>query len=119
MWLPVVAVMRLREQLRYYVWRLSREAVLTGMPLMRPMALAFPEDAACAANTAEAQFMLGPDWLVAPVTEENATSWPVYLPKLQNHEWVFHWNQSASAAGWRSVDVSALGRFPLFSRRPV
>ena len=24
--------------------------------------------------------MFGQDWLVAPVTAENATSWPVYLP---------------------------------------
>ena len=51
-----------------------------------------------------AQFMLGPDWLIAPVTAENATSWPAYLPKIppepsatpgeKTHEWV-----SAAAAG--------------------
>ena len=51
-----------------------------------------------------AQFMLGPDWLIAPVTAENATSWPAYLPKIppepsatpgeKTHEWV-----SAGAAG--------------------
>jgi hypothetical protein len=42
--------------------------------------------------------MLGPDWLIAPVTAENATSWPAYLPKIppvptgtpgeKSHEWV-------------------------------
>jgi hypothetical protein len=42
--------------------------------------------------------MLGPDWLIAPVTTENATSWPAYLPKIplvpngtlgeKGHEWV-------------------------------
>ena len=57
----IVAVMRLREQLRGYVWRLSQEAAATGLPPMRPMALAFPEDAVCRQNGAEAQFMLGHD----------------------------------------------------------
>lgn len=53
--------MRLREQLRGYVWRLSQEAAATGLPPMRPMALAFPEDAVCRQNGAGAQFMLGND----------------------------------------------------------
>eukprot|EP00966_Prymnesium_polylepis_P318812 7363010-Prymnesium_polylepis.2 len=70
----IVAVMRLREQLREYVWRLSQESVATEMPPMRPMALAFAEDPMCAANEAEAKHKLGPDWLVAPVTAENASS---------------------------------------------
>ena len=144
----IAAVMRLREQLRGYVWRLSREAAQTGMPLMRcaassrrrhctpapkwrvalpphhppdaasrrrPMALAFPADAVCAAAQAEAQFMLGPDWLVAPVTTENATSWPVYLPPLDGHHvWMYHWNSSEAGNGWASVDTRALADFPLF-----
>ena len=62
------------------------------------------------------------DWLVAPVTEENATSWPVYLPALdKGARWVYHWNQSvvAAEAGWHSVDTTALADFPLFSRRPA
>ena len=79
----IASVMRLRERLRPYVHALHNESVATGAPMMRAMALEFAADAACARDEAEAQFMLGPEWLVSPVTRENATEWPVYLPALQ------------------------------------
>ena len=103
-----------------YVKRLNDEAVATGMPMMRPMALACPDDPVCATPAAEAQFTLGPDWLIAPVTAANATEWSVYLPSSKGHEWVYWWNQTAvgNAAGWYSVDTSNIADFPLFFRRP-
>lgn len=57
---------------------LWREAVQTGMPITRPLWLAFPGDAQAA--TRDQQFMLGPDVLVAPVVINDATSREVYFP---------------------------------------
>jgi alpha-D-xyloside xylohydrolase len=59
--------------------------------------------------------MFGPDWLIAPVTAENATKWDVYLPA--GATWTYWWNKTAVVGGgWRSVDVSSLADFPLFKR---
>merc|ERR1712216_169516 len=116
--------MHLRENLRDYVARLNDESVRTGMPMLRPMMLEFPADAICQNNSAEAQFMSGPDWLVSPVTVENATSWPAYLPALpatgnEAAEWVYWWNQTVVTGGaWVSVDTTSIADYPLFFRRP-
>ena len=63
--------------------------------------------------------MFGPDWLISPVTAQGATSWPVYLPDLarENEEWVYWWNQTVVGGGWKSVDTTKIGHFPLFTRR--
>ena len=79
----IADVMALRESLRGYVADINNVSVATGLPMMRSMALAFPRDPVAAADQAEAQYMFGPAWLVAPVTAENATTWPVYLPAQQ------------------------------------
>lgn len=71
----ITAVMRLRENLREYVWQLSAETAATGMPIVRPMVLQFPDDPVCATPAVEGQFMLGPDWLVTPVTAYGASNW--------------------------------------------
>lgn len=122
----ITAVMHLRESLREYVKRLNDEAVATGMPMMRPMTLQFPDDEACSSTSnstsffVERQFMLGDEWLVSPVTEHNATEWRVYLPSAgESAEWIYWWNQTSMPAGWHSMDVSAIGSFPLFVRRPI
>ena len=113
----IAAVMELRESLRGYVKEINNASVATGMPMMRAMVLQFPADPVCAADGAEQQYMFGPDWLVAPVTAENATTWDVYLPAGET--WVYWWNKTAVPGGsWRSVDVTSLAHFPLFKRSP-
>eukprot|EP00937_MAST-01D_sp_MAST-1D-sp2_P006861 g6861.t1 len=114
----IKAAMELREALRGYVQQLNNESVATGMPMMRAMALAFPHDALCASDGVEQQYMFGADWLIAPVTAENATSWDVYLPQLPaGDSWAYHWNGSKVVGhGWRSVNVSKLADFPLFQK---
>jgi alpha-glucosidase (family GH31 glycosyl hydrolase) len=93
------------------------------MPMMRSMVLEFPGDEVCELNaTVEAQFMLGSDWLIAPVTAENATTWPAYLPLLAgdpSEKWVYHWNGTSYGKGgmWVSVDTSNVTHFPLFERQ--
>src|SRR5258707_15412223 len=53
-------------------------ATATGIPPMRPLFLEFPADPA--AWEVEDQFLLGPDLLVAPVTDLGARQRRVYLP---------------------------------------
>jgi len=69
-----------------------------------------------------AQFMFGPDWLVAPVLEYGASNRSVYLPALPaNETWVYWWNQTVvpSTTGQRVVMATPVDEFPLFFRRPV
>lgn len=60
------------------IMNLWREALETGMPITRPMWLAFPDDATAA--SLDQQYMFGPDILVAPVLDEGARQWEVYFP---------------------------------------
>ena len=56
---------RLKARLMPYLYRAAVEAHETGVPVLRPMVLEFPDDPAC--PHLERQYMLGPDLLVAPV----------------------------------------------------
>lgn len=58
---------------------LWRRGERTGMPIARPMWLAYPNDPQ-AANQ-DQQWMLGPDVLVAPVVAEGARERTLYLPR--------------------------------------
>jgi alpha-glucosidase len=57
---------------------LARNASITGKPIVRPMALVFPENGY---ETIKDQFMLGNEILVAPVVEKGANKRKVILPK--------------------------------------
>eukprot|EP00754_Rhynchopus_humris_P034842 Rhum_TRINITY_DN16441_c0_g1::Rhum_TRINITY_DN16441_c0_g1_i1::g.163192::m.163192/K01811/xylS, yicI; alpha-D-xyloside xylohydrolase len=120
----LVGVIQLREGLRDYVVRINAESVATGVPMMRPMFLEFPNDAVCTgSNATYNQYMFGPDWLIAPVTSSGAKSWPVYLPALPaTEQWVYWWDpeqKPVTVTGWSHVNVTAIADFPLFFRRPV
>ena len=90
------------------------------MPMLRPMLLAFPGDAECGGDAAEAQFMLGPTWLTRPVTEPDAASAAVCLPILPNgFLWRYYFNGSEYKGGrWVTV-ATPLTEFPLFERVDV
>jgi alpha-glucosidase len=64
---------------RNLILRLWRHAHRTGMPVTRPLWLAYPHDAEAAKQDQE--WLLGPNVLVAPVVEEGATSRKVYFPR--------------------------------------
>jgi alpha-D-xyloside xylohydrolase len=57
---------RLRTQLFPYLYAAAEEASRTGLPIIRPMVLAFPDDAD--ARDHVFQYLFGPDLLVAPIT---------------------------------------------------
>ena len=70
--------LKLRYQLMPYIYQIMQQASKTGLPVMRAMALAFPDQRI--AHTFEMQFMFGDSLLVAPCTNEQGDV-DVYLPK--------------------------------------
>lgn len=100
-----------RYQLIPYLRFCESEARLNGMPVMRSMALAFPEDRA--AWSFEEQYMLGPSLLVAPVLQAGGRV-EVYLPK---GTWYNIWSGKLFKGGSVFIfeDVP-LDEIPIFGR---
>ena len=72
-------MVRLRsEVIKPYIQELDRNVTSRGVPTMRPLSYEFPSDPKCAGIND--QYMLGPKYLVAPVTAENATTRTLYFP---------------------------------------
>lgn len=124
----IAAAMQLRADMREYTLRTNRATASTGLPMVRAMVLAFPDDPACAAATPllESQWMFGPSFLVAPVLSATATSRDVYLPDIRflNATWLYRWNSSDAGQGGAVVtvnvtdmrDVSSAEIIPTFTR---
>jgi alpha-glucosidase (family GH31 glycosyl hydrolase) len=111
----VEAICRRYAELRYrllpYTYTLAWQARTQGLPLMRPLVLNYPDDPRVWGLGS--QFLWGDDVLVAPVTREGATSWPVYLPA---GGWYDFWT-GVRHEGPRGVAIDApLDRLPLFVR---
>lgn len=88
----------------------AREAEETGMPIVRPMVLAFQDDAVARRHIF--QFMVGDSLLAAPLYQPG-THRGVYLPA---GEWIDFWSGERHE-GPREFEVHApLHRMPLFVR---
>jgi len=72
------ALTRLHLQARPLIRRLWKQADRTGIPVTRPLWLAYPHDKRAAQQDQE--WLLGPDVLVAPVVIQGATSRRVHFP---------------------------------------
>ena len=106
------AMASLHQQLEPYNAILMRQAQTTGSPSIRPLPLAYPQDPGTFA-VADAEYLLGPDLLVAPVTAAGVTQESVHLPPGR---WV-HWWSDVVTDGPADVTVQApLGSPPLFAR---
>jgi alpha-glucosidase (family GH31 glycosyl hydrolase) len=77
----------LRERLVPYLADQARQAVADGLPLLRGLFLDHHEDPEVWRWPAE--FTLGTDLLVHPVTEPGVTTWPTYVPAGR---WVDVWD---------------------------
>ena len=100
---------RLRYRLLPYLVEQAR-AASDGLPLMRPLPLAFPDDEL--AQAAESSWMLGDDLLVAPVLEPGGRR-RVHLPAGRWHDW---WT-GAAVQGPATLEVSAgLDTSPIWQR---
>lgn len=73
----VMEALKLRYQLLPYLWEALKTACASGLPVQRPMAVAFPEDPA--SWSFDLQFMFGPDILVSPIVRSQGKG-QTYLP---------------------------------------
>lgn len=102
---------RLRYRLLPYLYTALWQCTRTGIPMARPLALAFQRDPAT--HGLEDEFLCGDALLVAPVLEQGATRRSVYLPA---GEWYDFWSRTRHQ-GPTEVEVDApLERVPLFVR---
>jgi len=77
---------RLRYRLMPYIYSAAHQAYADGTPMMRPLVLEYPDDARL--HVVDDEYLFGESLLVAPVTQEGATSRRVVLPP---GEWIDYW----------------------------
>lgn len=99
-----------RYQLLPYIYTGMEEASRTGIPLMRPMFLEFPQDQTLSTNDSE--FMFGADLLVAPKVVESVGAYDVKLP---GGVWYDFWTGKQVQGQTLAVDPP-LGTLPVFVR---
>jgi alpha-D-xyloside xylohydrolase len=113
---------RLRTQLYPYLATADAEYRRSGLPIMRHLSLAYPNDRRAIAQ--EDEFLFGPSLLAAPVLEQGARKRRLYLPR---GEWVDLWRsvraeglamrRARVLGGGRTVSLPApLGELPLLAR---
>jgi alpha-D-xyloside xylohydrolase len=106
------AQLDLRTRITPYLLAQMEHASNTGVPPMRPLFLEFPDDPE--AWTVEDQFLLGPDVLVAPVTELGVRERRVYLPR--GVTWTDTTTGRRYVGGSRVTVDAPLERIPVFVR---
>src|SRR5215831_11213384 len=111
----IEAICRRYAELRYrflpYTYTLAWQAHTLGLPLMRPLVLNYPRDPRT--WTLDHEYLWGDDLLVAPVTREGATAWPVYLP---DGEWFDFWTGERHTGPGGVTLAAPLDRLPLLVR---
>ena len=101
---------RLRMRLLPYIYSLAQEAEDTGVPVVRPLVLEYPDDPAAA--TVDYEYLLGPDLLVVPVMNAEGRAL-VYLPEGEWRDW---WTgEVRTGPSHIRLDVP-IERLPLYAR---
>jgi alpha-D-xyloside xylohydrolase len=103
---------RLRYQLIPYIYSQAKATHDTGAPFMRPLWMDFPADPNV--TNLGSEYLFGPAFLVAPVTEQAQIEKAVYLPA--GSDWYNFWsNEKFSGGQWIKV-AAPIDRIPLFVR---
>jgi alpha-D-xyloside xylohydrolase len=102
--------LRLRYQLLPYTYSVAYGSYQTGAPYMRALFMDFPADPKAADIPDE--YMYGPAFLVAPVTEQGATQRTVYLPA--GCDWYNYWTKQRLRGGQTIVADAPIDTLPLF-----
>ena len=104
--------LRLRYALLPYLYSLGWHANQTGEPFMRGLFLDFGNDPKVADLGDE--YIFGPALLVAPVTEQGATTRSVYLPA--GTDWYNFWTNERVHGGQRITVAAPIDTIPVFVR---
>ena len=102
--------LKLRYTLMPYTYSLGWFTHQTGAPFMRALFMDFPHDEKVANVTDE--FMFGPALLVAPVTQQGATTREVYLPA--GIDWYNYWTNEKLPGGQTITVQAPIDTIPLF-----
>ncbi|PYZ97411.1 alpha-glucosidase [Alteribacter lacisalsi] len=97
-----------------YIWmpqlyKLFRDASVTGLPVMRPLVLEYPEDK----NTFNLsdQFMVGDNVIIAPITAPDMFHRAVYLPE---GKWVNYWTKENLQGPKHILTEADIQTLPIF-----
>jgi alpha-glucosidase len=101
----------LRYQLLPYIYTGTEEMTRTGVPLMRPVWLDYPQAGEFYGDNRD--FLFGRDFFVAPVTTETTDPEEVHLPP---GEWYDYWTAQKHASTEKIALRPALEEVPLFVR---
>jgi alpha-D-xyloside xylohydrolase len=102
------------DQLRYrlipYIYSQAKMTYDTGAPFMRPLWMDFPHDPNV--PNIGTEYMFGPAFLVAPITEQGQTEKDVYLPA--GSDWYNFWtNEKLTGGRWVKV-AAPIDQIPVF-----
>jgi len=104
--------LRLRYTLMPYLYSLGKQTYDTGAPFMRALFMDFPNDPKVPGIND--QYMFGPAFLVAPVTEQGRQSREVYLPA--GSDWYNYWTNEKFTGGQTVTVAAPIHVIPLFVR---
>jgi len=112
---PYLSLNRSAIEMRYrllpYLYTATWQCAQTGLPIARPLALAYPDDSH--ALTLDDEFLCGDALLVAPVCEPGAASRQVYVP---TGEWFDFWTGQRYSGPQTLTAAAPLERIPLYVR---
>lgn len=110
---PILAkYLKLRYELLPYIYSLAYQSYETGAPYMRALFMDFPNDPNVSAIGDE--YMFGPAFLVAPVTDQGANSRSVYLPA--GFKWYNYWTNEQFEGGHTITASAPIDTIPIFVR---
>ncbi|HEX2585401.1 MAG TPA: TIM-barrel domain-containing protein [Steroidobacteraceae bacterium] len=103
---------RWRYQLIPYLYSQAKQTYDTGAPFMRALWMDFPNDRNV--YNIGNEYMFGPAFLVAPVTEQGQLVKTVYLPA--GTDWYNYWTNEKYTGGQTVSVASPIDQIPLFVR---
>ena len=102
--------LKLRYELMPYIYSLGYSTYQSGAPYMRALFMDFPSDTK-AANIPD-EYMFGPAFLVAPVSDQGATTREVYLPA--GSDWYDYWTNKLIHGGQTITADAPIDKLPLY-----
>ena len=106
--------LNLRENLVPYTYTLARQANATGIPVVRPLYLQYPDSQDAYAQDGS-EYLYGPDVLVAPVTTPGSSATTsVWFPP--GNSWTDYFTGKTYAGGTTQDVTTDLGTMPVFLR---
>ncbi|MBN2103661.1 alpha-glucosidase [bacterium] len=103
----------IRMRIQKYLYSLAKEASKTGIPIVRPLFLVYPDQKEAWRDWQT--FMVGPDILVSAIWESGITMHRLYLP--DGEVWLNAWNHQPQSGGEYVSVPASIPRIPVFIRQ--